>query len=164
MAQPKTTTQDAAERILAGEQLADVFGLTEGHIQAIAALAFNLQQQGKLNQAEILFRGLIAANDKVFYGYAGLGALALAKQPADLPTAYENLSRAAELNPSDPTVQANLGEVLLRQGKVDEATNRFKTAFELDSRHTDPGVNRARAIVAGLTAIATEAKRKATAA
>jgi Flp pilus assembly protein TadD len=107
---------------------------------------------------------LIAANNKVFYGYAGLGALALAKQPADLATARENLTKAAELNPKDPTVQANLGEVLVRQGKVDEAAKHFKTAFELDSQHREPGVNRARAIVASLAAISAEAKRKATAA
>ncbi|HVO62385.1 MAG TPA: tetratricopeptide repeat protein [Terriglobales bacterium] len=162
--QPKTATQNAAERILAGEQLADVFGVTEGQIQAIAALAFNLQQQGKLKEAEILFRGLIAANEKIFYGYAGLGALALAKQPVDLPTAYENLSKAAQLNPKDPTVQANLGEVLVRQGKVEEAAKHFKTAFELDSQHKDPGVNRARAIVASLAAISAEAKRRTAAA
>jgi tetratricopeptide (TPR) repeat protein len=164
MAQQAKTAQDAAQRILAGEQLADVFGLTEAHIQAIAARAFNLHQQGRYKDAETLYRGLIAANNKVFYGYAGLGALALAKQPADLATARENLTKAAELNPKDPTVQANLGEVLVRQGKVDEAAKHFKTAFELDSQHREPGVNRARAIVASLAAISAEAKRKATAA
>jgi Flp pilus assembly protein TadD len=102
---------------------------------------------------------LKAAKDTSWYGYAGLGAVALAKQPADLTTAHENLSKAAELNPTDATIQANLGEVLVRQAKFEDAAKHFKKALELDPQQTDPGVNRARAIIAGLTTIANEMKR-----
>jgi tetratricopeptide (TPR) repeat protein len=126
---------------------------------AIVALAFNYYQQGKLHEAETIFRGLQLLNPKLYYSYAGLGAVAMAQKPPNLAEAYQNLSKAAELNPSDPTVQANLGEVLLRQAKFDEAAKYFKKSLELDPQQRDPGANRARAIISGLTAVASEVQR-----
>jgi Flp pilus assembly protein TadD len=83
----------------------------------------------------------------------------LAKKPADLTEAQENLSRAVELNPTDPSVQANMGEVLLRRAKFDDAASYFKKALELDPQQKDPGANRARAIISGLTNVAAEVER-----
>jgi len=159
MAQATLAPSAAAKKIVAGEQLSEVFGVTDKQIQAIAAIGYNLYQQGKLDDAEVIFRGLTGTNNKSPYGYAGLGAVALARRPADLPVAYENVSKAAELAPKDPTIQANLGEVLLRQGKFDEAGKQFKKALELDPKAVDPGANRARAILTGLTAVASEVQR-----
>jgi len=126
---------------------------------AIVALAFNYYQQGKLHEAETIFRGLQLLNPKSYYSYAGLGAIALAKKPADLTEAQENLSRAVELNPTDHSVQANMGEVLLRRAKFDDAASYFKKALELDPQQKDPGANRARAIISGLTNVAAEVER-----
>lgn len=159
MAQPTLAPETAAKRILSGEQLGDVLGVTEKQIQAIAAVGYNLYQQGKLTEAETVFRGLTATNNKSPFGYAGLGAVALAKRPSDLVEAYTNISKAAELAPNDPTIQANLGEVLLRQGKFDEAGKQFKKALELDPDSKNPGANRARALLTGLTAVASEVQR-----
>jgi Tfp pilus assembly protein PilF len=133
-------------------------------MQGIAALGYNLYQQGKLKDAETLFRGLVATNDKSWYGYAGLGAVALAKTPADLKVAQENLEKAAKLNPKDASIQANLGEVLLRQAKFDEAAKQFQRALELDPQQKDPGANRARAIIGGLNSIMAEVQRAKSAA
>jgi len=159
MAHQSTIAPNAAKRIIAGDQLSDVLGVTDTQLQALAALGYNLYQQGKLKEAETLFRGLVATSDKSWYGYAGLGAVALAKQPADLTTAQQNLEKAATLNPKDPTVQANLGEVLLRQAKFDEAAKQFKRALELDPQQKDPGANRARAIISGLNTVMAEVQR-----
>lgn len=131
----------------------------DSQFEAIVALAFNYYQQGKLQEAETIFRGLQLINPKSYYSYAALGAIALARKPADLDEAQQNLSRAAELNPEDPSVQANLGEVLLRRAKFDEAAKYFKRALELDPKQTDPGANRARAIISGLSSVATEIQR-----
>ena len=133
--------------------------VTETQFQAIAALAFNYYQQGKLKEAETIFSGLQLLNPNLYYSYAGLGAVAMAKKPADLDKAQANLSKAAQLNPADPSVQANLGEVLLRRAKFDEAAKYFKRALELDPQQKDPGANRARAIISGLTAVAGEVQR-----
>jgi len=128
-------------------------------LQAIAALAFNYYQQGRLKEAETLFRGLQVLDRKGYLSYAGVGAIALARKPPNLAEAYENLSKAAELNPNDPSVQANLGEVLLRQAKFEDAAGHFKKALDLDPQQTDPGATRARAIIRGLTAVAKEVER-----
>ncbi len=147
---------EVAKRLVAGEKPATVLGVTDTQIQALAALGYNQYTQGRLEDAEALFRGVSALDPASYFGYAGLGAIALAKRPTDLKTAYDNLSKAAELRPTDATVQANLGEVLLRQGKVDEAKAHLEKAFQLDPGHNDPGANRARAIVGGLDMIVKE--------
>jgi len=77
-----------------------------------------------------------------------------------LETALSNLSKAAGLKPDDATIQANLGEVLLRQGKVEQAKSHLEKAFQLDPGHKDAGVNRARAIVKGLDLVVKEAERR----
>src|SRR5689334_15670894 len=157
-------TKTAATKIIAGDQLSNVFGVSDTQMQGIAALGYNLYQQGKLKDAETLFRGLVATNDKSWYGYAGLGAVALAKHPADLKTAQENLEIAAKLNPKDPSIQANLGQVLLRQAKFEDAAKQFQRALELDPQQKDPGANRARAIIGGLNSIMAEVQRAKSAA
>jgi tetratricopeptide (TPR) repeat protein len=160
MAQEQLTPADAAKRIAGGEPAAEVLGVSDTQIQALAALGYNAYQQGKLDDAETLFRGVVALQDSSYLGHAGLGAIALAKRPPDLDTAFTHLSRAAELNPNDASVQANLGEVLLRQGKVEEAKKHLEAAFKLDPGHNDPGANRARAIVGGLDMLIREVQSR----
>ena len=160
MAQVQITAGEVEAKINSGEQAAAVFGITDEQVKAIMALGYNQYQQGRLDQAEKLFRGVAALNTNSYLGYAGLGAVALARKPANLDIAYACLSRAAELNPNDGSIQANLGEVLLRQGKIKEAKPHMEKAFQLDPNRKDPGVNRARGIVAGLDLVVTEAQKR----
>jgi|SwirhisoilCB3_FD_contig_31_3240721_length_847_multi_3_in_0_out_0_1 tetratricopeptide (TPR) repeat protein len=131
--------------------LSQMFGLAKQEIEAIAALGFQLYEQGKVADAESIFNGLVALDSHVYYGYAGLGALALAEEKLEEATRW--LTRAAELNPEDPTVHANLGEALLRQTRVEEAAGQFQRALALDPDEKDPGANRARAILNGMRSI-----------
>jgi Flp pilus assembly protein TadD len=160
MAQQLLQPAEAAKRIKAGEKPATVLGVSDTQIQALAALGYNQYQEGKLDDAQTLFRGITALDPTSYFGYAGLGAIALAKRPPDLDSAHENLTKAAEIKPTDATVQANLGEVLLRMGKVDEAKGHLEKAFQLDPGHNDPGANRARAIVGGLDMIVKELQNR----
>ncbi len=160
MAEQQVSAAEVEKRLNAGEQLATVLGVSELKLQAIAALGFTLYSQGKFDKAETLFRAVIAADNTCYFGYAGLGAVALAKKPPDLENAYTNLSKAAELNPNDATVQANLGEVLIRQSKLEEAKEHLEKSFELDPGHNDPGANRARAIVGGLNIVLQEVEKR----
>jgi tetratricopeptide (TPR) repeat protein len=138
--------------------LSHMFGLAKQEIEAIAALGFQLYEQGKVADAESIFNGLIALDSHVYYGYAGLGALALADEKLDEASRW--LTRAAELNPQDPTVHANLGEALLRQSKFDEAAEEFQKALQLDPKAADPGANRARAILNGMRIVIQQAERQ----
>jgi tetratricopeptide (TPR) repeat protein len=132
-----------------------MFGLAKQEIEAIALLGFQLYEQGKVTDAESIFSGLIALDSHVYYGYAGLGALSLAQEKLD--EAFRWLTRAAELNPQDPTVHANLGEALLRQAKFEEAASEFQKALALDPAEDDPGANRARAILNGMRIMSQQA-------
>lgn len=149
-----------AERLNNGEQLGAIVGLNKDQIKAMAALGYNLYQQGKFKEAETMFKGVTASDTTAFYGYAGVGAVALAMKPPDLDTAFANLTKASELKPDDATIQANLGEVLLRQGKIEEAKTHLEEAFKLDPGHSDPNVNRARAIVSGLDLVVKEVEKR----
>jgi Flp pilus assembly protein TadD len=81
----------------------------------------------------------------------------MALREARIDDAIAHLRRAAELNASDPTVHANLGEALLRKDAFDEAAAEFTKALDLDPEETDPGANRARAILQGMRAISEQA-------
>ncbi|MBI1786792.1 MAG: tetratricopeptide repeat protein [Acidobacteria bacterium] len=138
--------------------------LNEEQIVSIAALGFNLYQQGQLGEAQTIFEGLTAIDPTNYTGYAGLGAVALAKDPPALDEAVSHLTMAAGINDSDPTVHANLGEALLRQGKFEEATQAFEKALALDPNEEDPGANRARAIIDGMELVVAEIERMGSAA
>jgi|SRR5579863_5898769 tetratricopeptide (TPR) repeat protein len=160
MAEQQVTPVQLAERIQAGEQPSHVLGITDDQVKTIVAIGYNKYQQGKLDAANTLFRGAAALDTSNYMGFAGAGAVALARKPADLDAAYTNLSKAAELKPDDATIQANLGETLLRQGKLEEAKAPLEKAFSLDPDRKDPGVNRARALVTTLDAIVKEAEKR----
>ncbi|MBI1789374.1 MAG: tetratricopeptide repeat protein [Acidobacteria bacterium] len=125
--------------------------LTKEHIQAIAVLGFNAYEQGRSEEARSLFHGLTTLDDNAYYGYAGLGAMAL--RDGDLRSAIEQLEKAAQRNPEDATVQANLGEALLRSARFEEAAKHFRRALELDPNGRDSGATRARAILEGMEVV-----------
>jgi tetratricopeptide (TPR) repeat protein len=139
------------------------FALNEEQIKAIATLGLNYYEQGQTEKARIMFEGLIATTG-TYYGYAGMGAIALAQEPPQLDEAYAWLSKAAELNPNDPSVHANLGEVLLRQAKFDAAAAEFHKSLALDPEKRDPGANRARALISALLIVTGELRKMAVAA
>lgn len=134
--------------------------LTNDQVRYLASVGFNLYEQGKTEDAKTMFNGLVAANDS-YYGYAGLGAIALAQNPPELDVAFENLKKAEERNPDDPTVHANIGEVFLRRVKFEDAAAEFHKAFELDPEKRDAGANRARALIAALSSVAHEIEKAA---
>ena len=131
--------------------------LSKNQLAAIAALGFRFYEQGSLRDARTVFDGLIVLDPNLYFGYAGLGALALRDEKLD--DAVRHLKRAAELQPQDPAVRANLGEALLRQAQFTEAASEFEQALNLDLNRRDPGANRARAILQGMNLVVSEMKR-----
>ena len=135
--------------------LKDFLGLTSAQLDAIAILGSNLYEQGRPSDAAIIFEGLIALDANNYYGHAGMGALTLSEDKLD--EAFEYLSTAARLNPTDPTVRANLGETLLRKAQFNEAALELEEALKLDPDGRDPGANRARSILEGIKAVINDA-------
>jgi tetratricopeptide (TPR) repeat protein len=140
----------AAERslkVVSGGDLKTYYGLAPQHIDALAGLGFHLYRQGQLKEAETVFYGLIALDEQSFYGHAGLGTVALSQQSPDLQSACRHLARAAEINPQDVNVQANLGEALLRSARFKEAAQTFERCLALDPKLVQAGSKRARMII-----------------
>ncbi|MCX6628866.1 MAG: tetratricopeptide repeat protein [Candidatus Solibacter sp.] len=150
-----TVPSGTFEKIVKDEAgINEYIGLEPPELRAMAALAGSLYEQGRVSEARTILEGLTALDPRLYLGYAGLGAIQLIEE--QLEPALTNLSRAAGLNPDDPSVQANLGEVLLRQAKFIEASRCFERALALDPKQEDAGANRARAIIAGLKLVAGE--------
>jgi tetratricopeptide (TPR) repeat protein len=131
--------------------------LSKDQLDAIAVLGFRFYEQGKVRDAEALFEGLIALDPNLYYGHAGLGAIALRDEKLD--EAVGHLTRAAELKTDDATVYANLGEALLRQAKFTEAATEFDKALGLDPQQRNAGANRARSILQGMNLVVNEIRR-----
>ena len=137
------------QKVLRGEaSLNEYIGLEPSELTAAATLAANLYEQGRTAEARAIFEGLMALDRRLYLGYAGLGVIELIE--GNLELALGNLTRAAELNPDDATVQSNLGQVLLKCSEFARARRCFERAIALDPRGHDPGANRARAIIQGL--------------
>src|SRR5262245_7582900 len=125
--------------------------VTQEQLDGMATLGFKMYQEGNLEEASKIFDGLLVVARESYYGYAGLGAVALVKDPPDLDGAIANLTMAIELCPDSPTLHANLGEALLRNRQLSESAEEFRKAIEMDPDKKDPGANRARAIIEGLS-------------
>jgi tetratricopeptide (TPR) repeat protein len=138
--------------------LNEYIGLDESELTAVAALAANLYEQGRIAEARTIFEGLTALDGDFYRGHAGLGALALIE--GDPETAMRSLARAAELCPGDASVLCNLGEAYLQRAEFTEAARCFERALALDPDGSDPGANRTRAIIAGLQRAAGAASTK----
>ncbi len=160
MPEPRMTVQQEIEPRKSDALTDSLFGLTQGELDAIEVLGFQLYEQGRTVEAQTIFQGLIALDRRMYQGFAGMGAVALAEQK--LEQAAEWLMQAVERNTNDPTVQANLGETLLRLGRFEPAAAAFERALQLDPEKKDPGANRARAIVAGMKVMIQELQKAGT--
>jgi tetratricopeptide (TPR) repeat protein len=141
-------------KVTTGGDLARYFGLTSVHMHAFADLGLQLFQQGRMDDAAIIFRGMISLDDQCYLGRAGLGALALEQHTPDLKTAIRSLELAAHLTQHDPNVYANLGEALLRSARFEQAAAAFRRALDLDPQRVNPGTKRAHAIICAIPLIA----------
>ncbi len=94
--------------------LAQLQGMTYAQARAIARVGCELSAAGRLEEARILFKGLVATNPKDAGAHAALG------------TVYQRLGRgeearasydaALELSPHHPVALSNRGELRLRTG------------------------------------------------
>lgn len=142
-------TPQVARQVLKGEvPLRTLLGVSPQRLLQMAAEGHELWKQGRRQDARQMFQALVAVDDSLYYGHAGLGLAAM--QEEDFTAAHKHLSRALELEPADASVAVNLGEVLLRLGQLPEAVAMMETAVKLDPTAKHPGAKRAAAILAGI--------------
>ena len=124
---------------------AKALGVPEGVVEIFAILGLQHYEQGRLEDARVMFQAAVALDANGYMGHAGLGVLALVKD--DLAASEEHLRRAHTLNPNDTAVACNLGEVMLRQDRPSEAKQFLQQSIALDPQALDCYANRARGIL-----------------
>jgi predicted Zn-dependent protease len=140
-------TPENVARFLDGELTwAQISGTSIEQAYAMAELGYNLFTQGKLDEAEKIFRGLIAMNSKDPYFHSVLGSI-FARQNK-LENALNALDMAASLGPRDPHVFVNRAEIYIQLGKFDEALADLRHVLENDPHGTTTTHLRARAMAA----------------
>ena len=140
-------TPEAARRLLSGASpLREAMGVPVSELLRMAAVAHELWSQGRHQEADTLYRGIVALDASVPWGHAGLGLSAL--ESDDLPAAEAHLRQALAAGPDDPAVQVNLATCLLR---LDHLADSLKMLAEVVEKHPQhPAALRAAAILNGL--------------
>ncbi len=94
------------------------------------------ERAGDLAQLETDLRHILSLNPDDSQALNALG-YTLADRTTRLDEAYDYVSRAIALNPEDPAILDSMGWVLYRQGKLKEARNYLRRAYE---KFPDPEV------------------------
>lgn len=150
---PTTFTPENFEKFRRGEiTWGELQGLGLEEAYAIADLGYTIFEQGRYDDAQILFEGLVMANPHDPYFHTMLGAIYGKKEMKE--RAAEEYGVALSQDPKNINALVNRGELHLQQGKIDQALNDFRTAIELDPKSENPGTVRARALAAATAAIA----------
>lgn len=138
---------ERVEKWIRGEMtLQELSAISGPEMLEMAVIGFSMYEQGKYDEARVVFQGLSTLDPKEGYYRTALGAVYLAQE--DLKSAEECFNAAIGLNPKEIASYVNRGEVYLRQGKILEAAQDFKRAVDLDPENKDPLSQRARILAA----------------
>jgi tetratricopeptide (TPR) repeat protein len=153
---PTTFTQENMVRFGKGEiTWGELQGISLQEAYSIADIGYTLFQQGRLNEAQVLYEALVMANPADAYFHGMLGAIYAKKNLKD--QALEEYNVAISQDPKAVSALVNRAELLLEKGNVEQALADLKSAIELDPKSENPSTTRARAIAA-LTAAIVEQK------
>lgn len=98
-------------------------------IRIISEIAYSLAQQGRNQEAILLFEGLVAIAPATAYFQSALGALHL--RTGNFAQAIEHFNVALSIEPSDIVSLVNRGESFIKIGKIPEARLDLEKAVEL---------------------------------
>jgi len=126
--------------------LAELSAVSGPEMLEMAVVGYSMYEQGRYEDARVIFSGLCALDPKEGYYRTALGAVYLALD--DLRRAEDMFNQAVRLNDREIASYVNRGEVYLRQGKILEAAKDFKKAVDLDPHSRDPITQRARVLAA----------------
>ena len=97
--------------------------------------ALQLINQGKLKEAELIYRELAAAGSKSTSVHGNLGVLLQIK--GDVQNAILCFNAALQLQPNCPEAYYNLGNALKEQGDLDAAIAAYNTALQLKPKYPE---------------------------
>ncbi len=126
--------------------LAELSAVSAAEMLEMAVIGYSMYEQGRYDDARVIFDALCALDPREAYYRTALGAVYLARE--NLEKAEALFNEAIRLNPKEIAAFVNRGEVYLRQGKILEAARDFKRAVDLDPENRDPLTRRARLLAA----------------
>lgn len=132
---------------------AEVEGMTFDEAKAIAQVGCDLAGAGRLEEARVLFEGLVAGNPKDSAARAALGTVY--QKLGRLEDAIQEYNAALERDPRNPVALVNRGELLLRKGDRQGFTD-VSNAVEADPHGETSAGRRARALVKAIAVVAVE--------
>jgi len=122
-----------------------------------AMQGFQMYEQGRYDDARVIFEDLAEKDPSEGYYHTALGAISLAMDGFDKALDYFN--QALHLNAEDTAALINRGEVHLRLGNILEAAHDFARVVDLDPENKDPLTERARVLAQAALQSAEEAQR-----
>jgi Flp pilus assembly protein TadD len=132
---------------------AEVEGMTFEEAKAIAQVGCDLAAAGRLEEARILFEGLVEGNPKDTAARAALGTVY--QKLGRLEEAIAEYSAALAREPGNPVALANRGELYLRKGDRQGFTD-LANAVDADPHGETAAGRRARALVKAIALVAVE--------
>ena len=99
-AQPDPKLSPKAQKFLEETTMKAIFGIPDEALDAIMALAYQLYQVGRYPEAEVLCRGLVAADHKYWWSYS-LYAATL-RRLGRLREALAELDKGLTYEPNEP--------------------------------------------------------------
>ncbi len=92
--------------------------------------ALTAENLGKYGEMEISLKKIIEIDPQYQQAYNALG-YSLADRNIRLEEAHALIEKAMKLSPNDPFITDSLGWVLFRQGKIEEAEQQLRQAYQL---------------------------------
>ncbi|HEV2801903.1 MAG TPA: tetratricopeptide repeat protein [Pyrinomonadaceae bacterium] len=152
---PANVPPALASRLVGGQiNLAEFVGLRRATLYAIAGIAYQLLNSGRIEQARLIYRGLVAADpyDSVFRCH-----LAAAHQRlGELDEALAEYTAALRFNYANVDALAGRSEILLQRGRIDEAVRDLRAVLTLDPKAERATTLRARAVLQALRTAAAQ--------
>lgn len=135
------------EKLLRGDRRA-LEGLDAQALADVAVFGHGLYEQGRLNEARVVFEGLVAMEPPEAFPYTVLGAIFLAQQ--DVHRALALFEAALELDGDDVAALVYRGEIRLRLGQRTRALDDLRRALATDPEGPEGAFSvRARSALAG---------------
>ncbi len=135
---------------------AEVEGMTFEEAKAIAQVGCDLAAAGRLDEARIIFEGLVAGNPKDSASHAALGTVY--QKLGRIEDAVAEYSAAIKTDAKNPIALANRGELRLKAGDREGFTD-LAHAVEADPHGETSAGRRAKSLVKAITMMAVNAVR-----
>jgi Flp pilus assembly protein TadD len=124
------------------KQLREVLEFSPDRLAQLTELAYLLFEEGRYEEARVMFEGLVALDMSNPYFYRALGAVSQRLGKNDAAVRY--YQRALKLNDSEPEVWGNMGELLLVEGEMERAVSCLEKAEMLFRLHQPKAAQRRR--------------------